>query len=523
MPIKPSSNPMPMTHRNTALDFILGLLLTVAPIGFAAPLPAINLEGLEPSVRSQFEAALGTFEEQIQSAAGNPEASATQYAELGRLYHAYEFLPAAQWCYEQALYANPIDFASLYLAAVASETLGQHQLAIARYQAALLLRPDYLPAALRLSTQLRESGELTAARLVLERAPGSAREAPAWLAAAGEQSLAEERYEDAIQLLSQALILQPGANRLYYPIATAYRQLGEADLARQSLARSGAIGVAPEDSILARVRSLSAGELANLIDGRRAFAAGDFAAAVELFGQALEANPDSVAGRVNLGSALIQLGYHDNARQQFLAALRIDPQNVAALHNLGALGELESNLPDALDWYTRVLAIHPQEPEVNYRVGLLRKKTGDHAAAIAHLSKAQRDNRFFADASFELAGIATNTEQYQLAINILEDARRKAPQHRKLSLALAKLLAASPQLDLRDGPSALNLAQEAHRRLENAASAEVLALALAESGRCAEARQTAAEAQEAATQGSTIQKRLGAAMEKYDRAAPCRP
>ena len=289
----------------------LWLMAALTPVCWSASLPQINLDGLETSVQDQFESALTSFTQALESSDG-PEQTASQYAELGRLFHAYEFLTEALWCYEQALYANPRDFASHYLAGVASEGLAQHDLALARFQTALLLRPDYLPAVVRLNTVLRDKGRLQAARLVLERTPRHLRETAAWLAAAGEQSLAENQYEEAIQLLSQALSLQPAANRLHYPIATAYRQLGRSGLARDSLARSGAIGVAPEDPLMARVIDLSAGELSKLIEGRRAFGAGDFTAAVDLFGQALEANPRSVAGRVNLGSALIQLGYYDS-------------------------------------------------------------------------------------------------------------------------------------------------------------------------------------------------------------------
>lgn len=509
-----------MLHRSTRWRAVFWVML--APLCMASPLPQINLEGLEASVRDQFNTALASFTKNLETA-NDPNEKASQYAELGRLFHAYEFLDEARWCYEQALYANPRDFGSYYLAAVAGEGLGQHELAEARFQSALLLRPDYLPAVVRLSTLLRDKGRLPAARMVLERTPDHLRGTAAWLAEAGEQALAENDYEDAIELLSQALRAQPAANRLHYPIATAYRELGNSDLARDSLARSGAIGVTPEDPLMARVQSLSAGELSRLIEGRRAFGAGDFAAAVDLFGQALEANPASVAGRVNLGSALIQLGYFDSAEQQFLAALKLDPVNVAALHNLGALSELKDNVQESLNWYARVLEINPREPEVHYRMGLLHRRSGARDQAITFLSKAQRDKRFYVDASFELAGIATDSGEYRLAIDLLQGATQAAPHSRKLTLGLAKLLAASPDADLRSGTRALTLAQPVHQSAPDAASAEIVALAQAELGRCSEAKDTVVAALELKGLSAAEQERLRAAAMAYKNDADCRP
>jgi Flp pilus assembly protein TadD len=74
------------------------------------------------------------------------------------------------------------------------------------------------------------------------------------------------------------------------------------------------------------------------MQGRRAYDAGQFAAAADAFTKALEAAPSSVVARVNLGSALVQMHRDADAIPYFRDALRLSPEEPGVAEALiGAL------------------------------------------------------------------------------------------------------------------------------------------------------------------------------------------
>lgn len=84
---------------------------------------------------------------------------------------------------------------------------------------------------------------------------------------------------------------------------------------------------------------------------------GDFGAALEWFQKAADTEPRSMFS-LNLGMALKELGKPEDARQRFDEAIRLDPDNIQARHNLAViteeLGDTEASL-EAWTWMRDLL------------------------------------------------------------------------------------------------------------------------------------------------------------------------
>src|SRR5258708_27337908 len=136
----------------------------------AAQIPFPELATLDPAVQRQ----LGDGRAELEAAVARPEASdaelALAYGTLGQLYHAYEFLDAAEACYQNAVALAPHDFVWRYSLAVVSQIKGETASALASLQAALALDPRNLPALLRLAELRLERRELPAAAALFKRA-----------------------------------------------------------------------------------------------------------------------------------------------------------------------------------------------------------------------------------------------------------------------------------------------------------------------------------------------------------------
>jgi tetratricopeptide (TPR) repeat protein len=256
----------------------------------------------------------------------------------------------------------------------------------------------------------------------------------------------------------------------------AYRGLGDTEKAKAHLAQQGSVGVRVADPLVDGLRDLITGERVYLARGKVAFEAKRYADAVTEFRKAVAAKPDSVTARINLGAALTQVGELNGAVEQFEEAIRLEPGSVNAHYNLA----------------------------------VLLARQNKHEQSITHLRSALRLEENDLNARFLLAQELKNAEHQDEAL--LEYSH------------LAYLLAASTQTELRNGARALDLAQRVYKATSVAKHGALVALALAELGRCSEAadwqrRMIAAAQQEGNTD---LSGKLQSALKFYEN-TQCRP
>ena len=433
-----------------------------------------DLSNLEESVREQITSAQAA----LAAAAKSPATTLSEeYGKLGQIYHAYALFAAARDCYLNANLLAPKDFRWIYLLAKLDQQEGRFDDAIRRYRAARTLRPDYVAVPVNLGNIFLELNRLNEARESFVAALAIDKDNPAAHYGLGQVAASERKYAEAVDHFEKTLAQVPDANRVHYSLAMAYRGLGDAERARAQLAQQGPVGVRVADPLVDGLQDLITGERVYLARGKVAFEARRFADAAREFRKAVASKPDSATARINLGAALTQLGDRNGAIEQFEAALKLEPGRVNAHYNLA----------------------------------LLLAGQNKHEQAISHLRSVLSIQENDLDARLVLAGELTNTGR--LAEAQAEYAR------------VAYLLAASPELELRDGRRALEFARHVYDASNAAPHAALVALALAELGRCGEAAEWQRRALSIAEQqGSTdVAGKLRAALKLYDNAQSCRP
>ena len=125
-------------------------------------------------------------------------------------------------------------------------------------------------------------------RLVLTENPATA-SAEAELA---RLLIGRERFREAEELLRSALERQPGADSLYRDLARALKGRGEDRAARFAQAKAGEAEVHLPDPLIDDFATMVLGSRFHLLEGRAAYQAGDFPAAVEAFRAAAAADRD---------------------------------------------------------------------------------------------------------------------------------------------------------------------------------------------------------------------------------------
>lgn len=263
----------------------------------------------------------------------------------------------------------------------------------------------------------------------------------------GTLLLEDGRAEEATTRLRRAVELAPEVTAARLNLATALARLGRLEEAEAAFAR--VLEAEPDDVAALRGRGLA---LANLGRG---------AEAVEVLRRLIAAEPDDLRGRYELGTALLGLGRAEEGRRE-LAAVLAAPGAPPPLAARAHVALAEAGLAPGAEPGPEVLAHLEQAVELA------------PAFPVGHLALARA--RIAAGRCAEARGG-------------LETALARLPQEGELAHLLARVLAACPAAEARDGEAALALALRVFQALPNVEHAETVALALAELGRYTEAEE----------------------------------
>ena len=483
-----------------------------------------DTRGMEAEAREHVAAAQGTLAAAIKDAGARPAAElAAAYGAAGGVYHAYALSAPAKECYLNASRLAPEDFRWAYLLGKLLQQEGSAEEALASYSAARKLRPDYVPVFVSLGDVYLQLNRLDEAEGSYTAALAANEKNAAALYGLGQAALSRRSYEAAARHFEKALALAPEANRLRYALAMAYRGLGQTEKARAELGLSGTVGVRAADPLVDGLRESVKGARLHLIRGRAALDARRFADAADEFRKAVAAEPGSVPAHFNLGAALSQLGDLGGAVAQFEKTLLLDPAHANAHYNLGLLLAQQNQHERAVAHLREAVKASPADTGARLLLAQSLVKLGraeEAQAELARVAETDPDNEQALLAGVE---ILLAKKEYGRALEALERGHAQFPQKGLTTATLAYLLAASPRKELRDGRRALELARAAWEATGLAQHGALVALALAELGRCDEAADWARKmiARAAEEKNPGLAEKLKAELNRYETARPC--
>jgi len=108
--------------------------------------------------------------------------------------------------------------------------------------------------------------------------------------------------------------------------------------------------------------------------------------AAEAYRKAVDAAPDWVEARINLGTTLYQLGHMEEAREHFSIAVEFEPENSLAEFNLGCVLEQLGKTAEAILHLCRAVELAPTLADAHLNLALAYEKCGEGQSALQHLS-----------------------------------------------------------------------------------------------------------------------------------------
>lgn len=484
-----------------------------------------DYENLEAAVAEHLQTLEKSLAALLKDRSADNRKLSESYGLLGQVYHAYALNSPAEQCYQNAHRLAPDDFRWVYLLGSACQQDGRIDEALSHYKLARKLRPDYLAVPVNLGNIYLSRNRIDEARASFQEALAINAKCAAAQYGLGQAALSARNYAQAVEYLSQALAQVPDANRIHYSLAMAYRGLGEMDKARSHLAKQGTVGIRVSDPLVDELQELTKGERVHIIRGRLAFGALRFSDAADEFRKAVAARPDSITARVNLGSSLAQLGDMDGAIEQYSEALKIDPENTASHYNLGVLLAKRNQHDRAIFHLQTLLRLNALDAQARFLLGkelLATGRTEDALAEFSHLADSDPDNE---DALLEQVKSLMSLKRYREAMEKIEKSYALFPQKGRTIVMLAYLLTTNPQYDLRDGAKALELARLVYQTTGSVNHGAIMAMAMAELGRCDEAAEWQKQLIAAAERqgNAALALKLKSDLQRFERARPCRP
>jgi tetratricopeptide (TPR) repeat protein len=391
---------------------------------------------MEPSVQQQMREAQALLEKAT-IASGIELAHAS--GALGNLLLAAEYIDASEGCYLTARALAPSEAQWPYYLGHVYKSRGQLADAARSFERALTLQPDDVATLVWLGQVRLDQGRPEDAEPLFAKAAARQPRAVAALVGQGRAALARRDYARAADSLEQALSIDPRASMVHYPLALAYRGMGNLERAEAHLRQRGGVEIGPPDPLMQALTGLLHSAVAYENSGIRALDGGDWASAVTAFRKGLELAPDSVSLRHRLGTALSLSGDTEGAFEQLQDAVRRSPGYAPAQYSLGVLLAAAGRQADAIDRFSAAVRNDPDYVEARLQLAELLQRTGRPDASLPHYARVIASDPRAAAARFGYAMALIRLQRFAEARERLTEGLKLHPERPEFAQALERL------------------------------------------------------------------------------------
>jgi tetratricopeptide (TPR) repeat protein len=508
------------------------LLLVLVAIGCRASskpsLHAVSLPDLSNAAES-VRVQLSERHSALMRATANPKASPSELAEaygtMGMLLMAAEYRDHAEACLLNAEALAGGDVKWPYYLAHLYKTAGEAAKSEAAFERVLQVQPRHVSALVWLGDARLDAGRPDSAQPLFERALAIDPRSLAALVGLGRAALARSDYAGAVERLERALAIDPQQAAIHYPLAMAYRGLGQQDKADAHLQLRRPGTIRPSDPLMLELETILESPVSYELRGEKALREHDFTAAATHFRKGLDLAPAEASLHHKLGTALYLSGDARGAEDEFARALRLAPAFAKAHYSVGVLHAADGRIADAVQHLKEAVRADPADAEARIRLADILRRSGRAAESLSQYTEAVALDPRAPDASLGYAFALVDLHRYREARDRLQEGVRQYANRPEFVHALVRLLTAAPDAAVRDGREALALMRGVLAREPRGVEVgELMAMTQAELGQYSEAVTWQREALAAAERLSRpdLVRRLTETLARYERRQPCR-
>ena len=446
------------------------------------------------------------------------------YGEMGMLYHVYDLYDAAEACYRNAQALAPGTYRWPYYLGRLYAKQGDSNSAVTSFKQALSIKADDMPALAYLAYTHLAANRPDEAQPLFERVLAKDHTCAYAYFGLGKIAMLRHEHKLAARYFRKALLLQPNATFIHYPLAMAYRNLKLPAKAAEHLAKKGRGVVIFNCPLMHEIGALRVGLKRHLEAGAAALRAGRITEALAHLHEAVRADPDNAMPRLSLAATLAKTGDSNGAIRQFREVIRLRPKNARAYYWLAVLAAKKGDNDEAISHFRQAVTCDPQEIDAHLGLAELAIRTGNNTLAVTHYALAVEIDPRHVSARLGHVVALTKAGKHAEATDSIAKSRKILPGSMPLADAAARLWATCPDDRLRDGAKALKLAQALFRAYRCIEYGETVAMAFAETGNYDQAKKWQTNTIDVATRANRRDAipRLKKNLALYESGKPCR-
>lgn len=483
-----------------------------------------DLSKMTASVQTQIRDAHAAVTRTIANRNAAPIALADAYGTLGTIFMAADLLEAAEPCLLNAQALAPSDIRWPYYLGHLNRDRGDLAAAKTFFERSLALRADDLASLVWLGDIQLASGRPDEAEPRFAKALALQGNSLSARFGLGRTALAKQDYPRAVTYLEEVLAQDPEAAGAHYPLALAYRGLGDVKKAETHLKLREDHQILPADPLMVELDEVLESPQAYESRGIRALDRKDFTGAAALFRKGLELAPANPALVHRLGTALYMMGDVAKARDHFEEAVRLSPEYHLAQYSLGVLLQADGRHAEAIERFTAALKSRPSHTAARVRLAASLRRTGRASEALPLYEQVVMLQPDLTEARFGHAVALVQVRRYREARERLAEGMKLFPDQTLFAHGLARLLATAPDDRVRDGRRAMALVQDVVKHGRTLDLGATVAMAYAELGQYGQASAIQRDLMSAADKAGLrdLLPRLAANLALYERGEPCR-
>jgi tetratricopeptide (TPR) repeat protein len=244
--------------------------------------------------------------------------------------------------------------------------------------------------------------------------------------------LGTDRLSDAVEIAEWWADRDPASLHARVALANAYQRLGRTGDAERALREA-----LEQDPGNLRIYDALARSLAER---------GDRTAEIDLYEEVLQLHPRHRATMVALGEAYLAQNDLEGAIVVFEEIERHYPEDLHSTVRLGFLMYEAREFGEAALRFERVLEVSPNEYEIAFFLGIVRRRNGDDDGAVEAFARIPSDHDRYTEARKQIAAVSERRGDYADALVEIESVIAVEPS-RDLDLYKAALLAKSGDFD----------------------------------------------------------------------------
>jgi tetratricopeptide (TPR) repeat protein len=414
------------------------------------PVAVPDPSGTAASVQKQLRERESLLTARMRNPGATDAELATEYGEMGKLLMAAEYDDAAEPCFLNAQALQPGDARWPYYLGHLYGRRAQSAQSAAAFERALQLKPTDVPTLVRLGGIYLDQGRPSAAEPLFAKAVSLQPRLGSASLGLGRAALARQDYGQAVEHLEHVLSVEPQASVVHYPLAMAYRGLGDFAKAEAHVRLQGRREAGTPDPLMEEIGELIQSAMAYDGRGERALAAGRWAAAADDFRRGMALTPDNPTLRhqlqYHLATALAMSGDVPAAIEQFEDVVKRSPDFARAHYSLGILMASDGRSQQALEHLSAAVRYDPTNLEARLRLAEVLRLVGRPEDSLPDYEEVVRADPRLVEAWLGYAQALVGVKRDAQARERLAEALRINPDQPQLASALAHLTGSPPLL-----------------------------------------------------------------------------